>query len=168
MGAQCSSRLRPTGRKFSGREPIAGCRSPGSLRSASEALASSNACSKLASHASRALANDSLTTHSVWMPCTIWRICRALPFTVMILTRCAAVSTLTVRVQALGDEQAIRIPASMRVKGEWVAIRKVGDALIVDPVSRPSLLALIASWEPLDESFPDIDRGLLQLDDVSL
>ncbi len=49
--------------------------------------------------------------------------------------------------------------------------RPAADRLIAEPVQkpsqRPSLLALLASWEPLDEDFPEID-DLPPLDDVDL
>jgi antitoxin VapB len=37
----------------------------------------------------------------------------------------------------------------------------------VEPVQRISVLALPASWEPLDEEYPEMD-DLLPLDDVDL
>jgi antitoxin VapB len=39
----------------------------------------------------------------------------------------------------------------------------------VEPVKKPNTLAeLLASWEPLEEEFPDVDDGLLPLDDIKL
>ncbi|MEP7009053.1 MAG: addiction module protein [Acidobacteriota bacterium] len=35
--------------------------------------------------------------------------------------------------------------------------RKEGHRLIVEPKPRPSLLELLATWEPLDEEFPELD-----------
>jgi antitoxin VapB len=41
--------------------------------------------------------------------------------------------------------------------------------LIVEPVRRrPDLATLLAGWEPLDEVLPDVDEGLLPLDDIRL
>ena len=48
------------------------------------------------------------------------------------------------------------------------SIRKEGDRLIVEPVKKPGLLALLAALESLDEDFPDVDEGLLPPDDVEL
>jgi len=39
--------------------------------------------------------------------------------------------------------------------------------LIVEPMSRPSLLELLSTWEPLDEEFPEID-DLKPVEDVDL
>jgi antitoxin VapB len=60
-------------------------------------------------------------------------------------------------------------PARFELPGDEVIIHKEGDRLIVEPVKKPNTLAeLLASWEPLEEEFPDVDDGLLPLDDVKL
>jgi antitoxin VapB len=53
--------------------------------------------------------------------------------------------------------QALRIPVEFELPGDRAVISREGDRLIVEPV-RPSigLLALIATWDALDESFPEI------------
>lgn len=63
----------------------------------------------------------------------------------------------TVRLFRNGRNQALRIPRDLELPGREAVLRKEGDRLIVEPVNRPSLLALLASWEPLDEDFPKID-----------
>jgi len=35
-------------------------------------------------------------------------------------------------------------------------------------VGAPDLATLLAGWEPLDEILPDVDEGLLPLDDIRL
>lgn len=68
-----------------------------------------------------------------------------------------------------GRNQALRIPREFELPGDEVIIRKEDDRLIVEPVKKPNTLAeLLASWEPLEEEFPDVDDGLLPLDDVKL
>jgi antitoxin VapB len=47
-------------------------------------------------------------------------------------------------------------------------MRREGDRLIIEPVHRSSLLELLASWEKLDEEFPNVDERLLPLRDVRL
>ncbi len=42
-----------------------------------------------------------------------------------------------------------------------------GNRLIVEPMPRPSLLDLLATWEPLDEEFPEIE-DLESVEDVNL
>jgi antitoxin VapB len=68
-----------------------------------------------------------------------------------------------------GRNQALRIPREFELPGNEVTIHKEGDRVIVEPVKKPNTLAeLLASWEPLEEAFPDVDDGLLPLDDVKL
>lgn len=68
-----------------------------------------------------------------------------------------------------GRNQAVRIPREFELPGNEVILRKDGDRLIVSPVRKPNSLAeLLASWETLEEEFPDVDEGLLPLDDIKL
>jgi len=45
-------------------------------------------------------------------------------------------------------------------------MRKVGERLIIEPVPRGSLLELLATLEPIDDQFPEIEE--LPHDDVDL
>jgi len=73
-----------------------------------------------------------------------------------------------VRLFRNGRNQAIRIPREFELEGKEAIIHKEGDRLIVEPVRKGKLLALLASLEPLTEPFPDIDDDLSPLDDVQL
>ncbi len=73
-----------------------------------------------------------------------------------------------VRLFKNGRNQAIRIPKDFELPGEEAIIRKEGKRLIVEPVSPPSLLSLLATLETLEEDFPDVDEGLLPPDDIDL
>lgn len=73
-----------------------------------------------------------------------------------------------VRLFRNGRNQALRIPREFELEGEEALIRKEGDRLIVEPVRKGRLLALLASLEPLDVPFPDVDEDLPPLDDVTL
>ncbi|PPQ31249.1 antitoxin [Rhodopila globiformis] len=64
--------------------------------------------------------------------------------------------------------QAIRIPVEFELPGSEAIISRDGDRLIIQPVRTGTLLALLASWEPLDEAFPDVDATLQPLADVNL
>jgi antitoxin VapB len=55
-----------------------------------------------------------------------------------------------------GQSQAVRIPREFELPGEDVIMRKEGERLIIEPATRKSLLALLATLEPLDEEFPPI------------
>ena len=73
-----------------------------------------------------------------------------------------------VRLFRNGRNQALRIPREFELEGEEALIRKEGDRLIVEPIRKGQLLALLASMEPLDEPFPDVDEDLPPLDNVAL
>lgn len=73
-----------------------------------------------------------------------------------------------VRLFRNGRNQALRIPREFELEGEEALIRKEGDRLIVEPVRKGRLLALLASLEPLEVPFPDVDEDLPPLDDVAL
>jgi len=67
-----------------------------------------------------------------------------------------------------GHDQALRIPREFELAGDEAIIRKEGDCLIVEPVKKGKLLALLATLEPLKDSFPDVDKSLPPLDDVDV
>ena len=73
-----------------------------------------------------------------------------------------------VRLFRNGRNQALRIPREFELEGEEALIRKEGDRLIVEPIRKGRLLALLASLEPLEEPFPDVDDDLSPLNDVPL
>ncbi|MQC17878.1 MAG: AbrB/MazE/SpoVT family DNA-binding domain-containing protein [Chloroflexi bacterium] len=61
-----------------------------------------------------------------------------------------------VRLFRNGRNQAVRIPREMELPGEEAIMYRQGDRLIIEPAARPSLLAFLATLEPLEEEFPDI------------
>ncbi len=74
-----------------------------------------------------------------------------------------------VRLFRNGRNQALRIPRDMELNADEAVVRKDGECLIIEPVKRqPDLAALLAGWEPLEESFPDVDEGLRPLDDIQI
>ena len=73
-----------------------------------------------------------------------------------------------VRLFRNGRNQALRIPREFELEGDEAVLRKEGDRLIIEPVRKGRLLAVLASLEPLEETFPDIDADLAPLDDVEL
>jgi antitoxin VapB len=73
-----------------------------------------------------------------------------------------------VRLFRNGRNQALRIPRDLELEGDEAIIHKEGDRLIVEPVRKGRLLALLATLPPLEEPFPDVDEDLAALDDVAL
>ena len=72
-----------------------------------------------------------------------------------------------VRLFRNGRNQAVRIPRDLELPGSEALLRKEGDRLILELAPRPTLLELLATWGPLDESFPAID-DLGPAEDVNL
>jgi len=52
--------------------------------------------------------------------------------------------------------QAIRIPVEFELPGSEAIISRDGDRLVIEPVRRKGLAALLDSWAPLGEGFPEI------------
>lgn len=65
-----------------------------------------------------------------------------------------------------GRNQALRIPREFELPGDEVIIHKDGDRLILEPIKTRNLLAVLATLKPVADAFPDIDTGLLPLDDI--
>ncbi|MDB5741694.1 MAG: virulence-associated protein VapB-like protein [Polaromonas sp.] len=80
-----------------------------------------------------------------------------------------------VRLFRNGANQAVRIPKEFELPGKDALIHREGNKLIIEPLtpkhpkgSAAALLAVLATMEPIDEEFPDVDEGLLPLDDIDL
>ncbi len=73
-----------------------------------------------------------------------------------------------VRLFRNGRNQALRIPREFELQGNEAIIRKEGDRLIVEPIRKGRLLALLITLDSLDEAFPDINEDLAPLDDVTI
>jgi antitoxin VapB len=59
-----------------------------------------------------------------------------------------------------GRSQAVRIPKEFELPGDDAVMRKEGNRLIIEAAKPRSLLALLATLEPLEEDFPEIDDPL--------
>jgi antitoxin VapB len=65
--------------------------------------------------------------------------------------------TRTVKLFRNGRNQSLRIPREFELPGDEATIRREGSTLVIEATRPKSLLDLLASWEPLDEEFPEID-----------
>jgi antitoxin VapB len=63
-----------------------------------------------------------------------------------------------VRLFRNGRNQALSIPREFELEGDEVILHKEGDRLIVEPVRKGRLLALLSTLEPLEEPFPNVDQ----------
>ena len=59
-----------------------------------------------------------------------------------------------VRLFRNGSNQAVRIPRELELPGKEAILRAEGRRLIVEPVARRSLLAVLAALKPLDADLP--------------
>ncbi|MCX7673403.1 MAG: AbrB/MazE/SpoVT family DNA-binding domain-containing protein [Thiobacillaceae bacterium] len=73
-----------------------------------------------------------------------------------------------VRLFRNGRNQAVRIPREFELDTDEALIRREEDRLVIEPVRRQGLLATLAALPVIEEDFPDVDTGLLALDDVVL
>ena len=58
-----------------------------------------------------------------------------------------------------GRNQAVRIPVEFEMPGDSATMRKEGDRLVIEPRRTSGVLALLATWEPLDDDLSDFDEG---------
>ena len=65
-----------------------------------------------------------------------------------------------------GRNQAIRIPREFEIEGTEAIIHKEGDKLIIEPVRKKSLKAVLASLPPLNEDFPEIIDSPVDSEDI--
>lgn len=61
-----------------------------------------------------------------------------------------------VRLFRNGRNQAVRIPVEFELPGDEAIMRRDGDRLVIEPVRKRGLVALLATMQPLDEEFPEI------------
>lgn len=71
-----------------------------------------------------------------------------------------------VRLFRNGRNQALRIPRDFELEADEAIIRKDGDKLIIEPVAKNSLLELLATWEPMEEDFPEIQDTPVEPEDI--
>jgi antitoxin VapB len=79
----------------------------------------------------------------------------------------------TVRLYKTGGHQALKLPLGFELPGKEAIVRRVGDTLVLEatatkPKAGRTLLQVLETLEPVDEEFPDVDEGLLPLEDVDL
>ncbi|MEA3467848.1 MAG: AbrB/MazE/SpoVT family DNA-binding domain-containing protein [Thermodesulfobacteriota bacterium] len=71
-----------------------------------------------------------------------------------------------VRLFRNGRNQALRIPRDFELEGNEAIIRKEGDKLIIEPISAPGLLKLLAGWDSLSEGLPEINDPPIKEEEI--
>ena len=61
-----------------------------------------------------------------------------------------------VRLFRNGRNQAVRIPVEFELPGNDALIHRDGDRLVIEPVRKRGLVALLKTMKPLKEDFPNI------------
>ena len=62
-----------------------------------------------------------------------------------------------VRLFRNGRNQAVRIPVDFELPGDEAIMHRDGDRLVIEPVRKRGLLALLKSMRPIEDTFPEID-----------
>ena len=55
-----------------------------------------------------------------------------------------------------GRNQAVRIPRDLELPGNEAVMYREGSRLVIEPMQRPSLSRLLASWSPLTAGLPPV------------
>jgi antitoxin VapB len=56
-----------------------------------------------------------------------------------------------------GHNQVVRIPVEFELPGNAAIMLRDGNRLVIEPLRKHGLVALLKSMKPLDEMFPAID-----------
>jgi antitoxin VapB len=65
-----------------------------------------------------------------------------------------------------GRNQAVRIPVEFELPGDEAIMHRDGERLVIEPVRRRGLVALLKSMKPLNESFPEIEDPVPERESV--
>jgi len=65
-----------------------------------------------------------------------------------------------------GRNQAVRIPVEFELPGDEAIMHRDGERLVIEPVRKRGLVALLKSMQPLDESFPEIEDPVPEQENV--
>jgi antitoxin VapB len=65
-----------------------------------------------------------------------------------------------------GRNQAVRIPVEFELAGNDALMHREGDRLVIVPVRRRGLAALLDSWKPLAEALPEVEDQLVEGDEI--
>ena len=61
-----------------------------------------------------------------------------------------------VRLFRNGRNQAVRIPVEFELPGDEAIMHRDGDRLVIEPVRKRGLIALLKTMKPVMEDFPEI------------
>jgi antitoxin VapB len=61
-----------------------------------------------------------------------------------------------VRLFRNGRNQAVRIPVEFELPGDEAIMHRDGERLVIEPVRKRGLIALLKTMRPVEESLPEI------------
>jgi len=59
-----------------------------------------------------------------------------------------------------GRNQAVRIPVEFELPGNEAIMHRDGERLVIEPVRKRGLIALLRTMKPIEEDFPEIDDAV--------
>ncbi len=71
-----------------------------------------------------------------------------------------------VRLFRNGRNQAVRIPVEFELPGSEAIMFREGETLVIEPIRKRGLAALLDSWQPMEEDFPDIEDMPPEREDI--
>jgi antitoxin VapB len=71
-----------------------------------------------------------------------------------------------VRLFRNGRNQAVRIPVEFELPGDEAVMHRDGDRLVIEPVRKRGLVALLKTMKPLADDFPAIDDAVPRPENV--
>jgi antitoxin VapB len=71
-----------------------------------------------------------------------------------------------VRLFRNGRNQAVRIPVEFELPGNEAIMRRDGDRLVIEPLRKRGLVALLKTMKPVEDEFPEIEDSVLPPEDI--
>jgi antitoxin VapB len=65
-----------------------------------------------------------------------------------------------------GRNQAVRIPVEFELPGNEAIMHRDGERLVIEPVRKRGLVALLKTMKPIESGIPEIDDPLLKPEQV--
>jgi antitoxin VapB len=65
-----------------------------------------------------------------------------------------------------GRNQAVRIPVEFELPGNEAIIHRDGDRLVIEPVRKRGLVALLKTMRPIESGIPEIEDVVLKPENV--
>ncbi len=71
-----------------------------------------------------------------------------------------------VRLFRNGRNQAVRIPVEFELPGNEAIIHREGERLVIEPIRKRGLVALLKTMKPIEPGIPEIDDAVPKPENV--